>query len=108
MTIGSRRHQVQIQRRTSGRDPIGQPLQTWTNVGALEWADIRFLRGLEAIRAGAQGSTSQVSIRISRFRTDITSDMRVLGPDGAVYSIVAVLPDMQRRRYVDLQCEVTK
>jgi SPP1 family predicted phage head-tail adaptor len=107
VTIGSRKHLVQIQRRTSGRDALGQPLTTWTDVGAQEYADIRFLRGLEAIRAGAQGSTAQVSIRINGFRTDLTTDMRVLH-DGVAYSIQAVLPDMQRKRFVDLACEVIK
>jgi SPP1 family predicted phage head-tail adaptor len=107
MTIGTRRHLVQIQRRTPGRDSLGQPSVTWANVGDEDWADIRFLRGIEAIKAGAQGSTAQVSIRLHRFRTDLTSDMRVLHK-GVAYSILAALPDMQRRRYVDLQCSVTK
>lgn len=107
MTIGSRRHLVQVQRRTTGRDPVGQPLTTWTDVGEKDYADIRFLRGLEAIKAGAVASTAQVSIRLFRFRTDLTAEMRVVH-SGVVYEILAVLPDMQRRRYVDLQCTVNR
>lgn len=107
MTIGSRRHLVQIQRRTTGRDALGQPSTTWTNFGEEDWADILFLRGIEAIKAGAQGTTAQVSIRLQRFRTDLTTDMRVLHK-GVAYSILAVLPDMRRRRHVDLPCTVTK
>jgi SPP1 family predicted phage head-tail adaptor len=107
VTIGTRKHLVQIQKRVAGKDPIGQPRTDWADFGAKEYADIRFLRGLEAVRAGAQGSTATVSIRISRFRTDLTTDMRVLHA-GVAYGIVAVLPDMQRRRHVDLTCTVTK
>jgi SPP1 family predicted phage head-tail adaptor len=107
MTIGSRRHLVQIQRRQSGRDALGQPVNTWTDVPPSEHADIRFLRGMEAIRAGAQASEAQVSIRIFHWRTDLTSGMRVLH-DGVAYDIVAVLPDMARRRYIDLPCTVVR
>lgn len=107
MTIGTRRHLVQIQKKVAGRDTIGQPSTTWSDFGPKEHADIRFLRGLEAVRAGAQASSANVSIRIHRFRLDLTSDMRVVHA-GVVYSIQSVLPDMQRRRHVDLQCLVTK
>lgn len=107
MTIGSRRHLVQIQHRTTGRDALGQPLTTWVDVPPPEHADIRFLRGLEAIKAGAQASTAQVSIRVHHFRTDLTTDMRVVH-QGVIYGVLAVLPDMQRRRYVDLQCTVNR
>lgn len=107
MSIGSRRHLVTLQRREPGRDALGQPLTTWADVPPQEYADIRFLRGLEAIRAGAQASTSQVSIRLSGYRAGLSSDMRVLDDEGVVYAIVAVLPDKQRRRYIDLQCTVT-
>lgn len=106
MTIGSRKHLVTLERPGTGRDPIGQPVQTWTDAGQ-EWADIRYLRGLESIRAGAQGSTAQVSIRISAFRTDLTTGMRVRH-EGVTYSVLAVLPDMQRKRHVDLACEVNR
>jgi SPP1 family predicted phage head-tail adaptor len=104
VNIGQLRNLVKLQRRTAGQDAIGQPLTTWADVVSV-WADIRYLRGLEAIKAGAQASTSQVSIRI-RWRTDVTSDMRVLYGTTA-YAILAVLPDMKSRSYVDLQCQVT-
>lgn len=109
MSIGAFRHLVQLQRPDSGRDAIGQPVLTWSTVDSV-YADIRFLssrRSLEAMLAGALTSTPQVSIRIRGFRSDLTTDMRVLH-EGVMYSILAVAPDMQRRRFVDLQCEIAK
>lgn len=106
MTIGSRKHLVTLERPGTGRDPIGQPVATWTDAGQA-WADIRYLRGLESIKAGAQGSTAQVSIRLTSFRTDLTTGMRVRHND-VTYAVLAVLPDMQRRRFVDLACEVNR
>lgn len=106
MSIGSSRHLVTVQRRSSGRDPIGQPVQTWTDVTSV-YADIRYLRGLEAIKAGAQTGSAQVSIRLRTYRTDLTSGMRVTH-EGKTYEIVGQpLPDMLGRRYVDLVCTVT-
>lgn len=106
MPIGAFRHLVTIRTPVTGRDEIGQPVAGWTDF-AQDYADIRYLRGLEAIRAGAQGSTSNVSIRLRTFRLDLTTAMQVL--HGSVeYSILAVLPDMRGQRFVDLQCETVR
>jgi SPP1 family predicted phage head-tail adaptor len=105
MNIGALRNIVKLQRRTAGRDALGQPLTTWTDVATV-YADIRYLRGLEAIKAGAESSVTQASIRI-RWRTDVTPDMRVLYGSTA-YQIKAVLPDMAKRAHVDLAVEVVR
>ena len=66
------------------------------------WANVRHVSGLQAIRAGADVSVVQVSVRI-RYRTDINAGMRLLhGSD--VYDIRAVLPE-SGRQYVDLVCQ---
>lgn len=107
MPAGAFRHLVTVQKPGTGRDPIGQPMPAWTKVDDF-YADIRYLRGLEAVKAGAETATAQVSIRLRTFREDLTSDMRVLHGT-TVYQVVAPpLPDMQRRRHVDLVCSVTK
>lgn len=96
---------ITIQRQVSTTDAIGQPLLTWTDF-AMVWANVRHLSGSEAIKAGASVSTVQASMRV-RWIVGITAGMRVL-TDGAVYEIKAVLPDMQRREFVDLVVEVTQ
>lgn len=103
MNIGQLRNLVKIQRHTTGQDSIGQPNTAWTDVATV-WADIRYQRGMEAIRGGAEVGTAQCSIRI-RWRTDVTTDMRVLYGSTA-FEIKAVLPDMVTRGHVDLACQV--
>lgn len=97
-------HVVTIEKPASGQDGLGQPLPGYVT-HATAWADIRHLSGLESIKAGAEASTVKASIRLLRYRTDITAAMRVV--HGAkVYQVKAVLPDEVGRKFVDLQCEV--
>ena len=102
MQAGSLRDRITIQRRQAG-GALGQPSKTWEVVDQA-WANIRFASGSEAIRSGQPASEAKCSIRI-RWRTGITADMRVVS-GGVIYEIEAVLPDGQRRQYVDLVCKV--
>ena len=95
---------VTIQQKSAGVDAIGQPLpENWATLRQ-EWANVRHQSGAEAIKAGAVVSVVSASIRI-RYRTDINAGMRVLA-GSVVYEIRAVLPEMGRREYVDLVCEL--
>jgi SPP1 family predicted phage head-tail adaptor len=100
---GSLNTPITIQRQVTTTDAIGQPLLTWTDY-ALVWASVRHLSGVESIKAGASVSTVQASMRV-RWLAGIGAGMRVLA-GGVVYEIRAVLPDMQRREYTDLVCEL--
>lgn len=103
MQIGRRNRKVTIQHLISGQDDIGQPVQTWSDLATV-WGNVRMLTGSEAIKGGAETSTTKASIRIRR-RTDVTAAMRVvLG--STTYQIKAVLPNEEDRRDVDLVCEV--
>ena len=84
-------------------DELGQPIPGWTDVATL-WADIRMKSGLESIKAGASVSVVQASIRV-RYRAGITAGMRVVH-NLVAYNIMAVLPDVGGREYVDLVAEV--
>lgn len=104
--IGSYRDFVQLLKRTDDRDPEGQPLTgdaVWT-VFDEGWADIRYLNGLEVIKADAIASLRKASIRLRGYRTDLVSGMRVREGD-TVFVIKAALPDKQSREHVDLACE---
>ena len=92
-----------IEEQSTTQDAAGQPVNTWTEVATV-WADIRNKNGLEAIKADAPTSTVTASVRI-RYRTDINAGMRGTY-DGAVYNILAVLPDLEKKRHTDLVCEV--
>lgn len=95
--------QIQIRQRQAGSDAAGQPLTSWTTVATL-WAEIRHPTGLEQIRAGAQISTVQASIKV-RQRAGITAAMQAVH-GSTVYEIRAVLPDAVDRAYMFLVCEV--
>lgn len=102
LDAGTLRDRITIQRRLQG-GALGQPSKNWETVAQV-WANIRFGSGSEAIRSGQSVSEAKCSIRI-RWRTGITSDMRVVS-SGTNYEIQAVLPDMQGREHVDLVCKV--
>jgi len=101
MSAGQYNRLVTIQQLAAGQDSLGQPVQTWSTV-CNPWAWVRNQSGASAIKASADVSTTQASIRI-RYRTNITAGMRVVL--GTVnYDIQAVLPDEEDREYVDLVC----
>lgn len=103
MNAGSLNSRVVIQSLQSGQDEIGQPVTTWATLATV-WANIRYLNGLETIKADAQASVVKASIRIRR-RTDITAAMRVVF-GATTFEIKAVLPDEQDRERLDLSVEV--
>ncbi len=95
---------VMLQALGSEADEIGQPLPTgWADVADL-WADIRYQTGMETVKAGAEASITRASIRI-RYRDGIAAGMRIVHGE-TVFKINVVLPDMVRRRHIDLVCEV--
>lgn len=102
MQAGRLNRRVTLQSPSQSVDELGQPIPGWTDVATL-WADIRMKSGLEAIKAGAPVSTVQASIRI-RYRPGVTAGMRVVH-NLAAYNIVAVMPDVSGREFVDLACE---
>ena len=103
MQAGLLNRRVTLQAPGTMQDELGQPIPGWTDVATL-WADIRMKSGLESIKAGAPVSVVQASIRV-RYRAGITAGMRVVHNLQA-FNIVAVLPDVGGREYVDPVCEV--
>lgn len=103
MQAGLLNRRVTLQAPGTTQDELGQPIPGWTDVATL-WADIRMKSGLESIKAGAPVSVVQASIRV-RYRAGITAGMRVV-LNLQAFNIVAVLPDVGGREYVDLVCEV--
>ena len=102
MRAGQLRHLLTLQALVAGQDEIGQPVQTWTDV-ATDYGDVRFLKGLEAVKAGASTSVADCSIRV-RYRAGVTAGMRYV-EGSTVYDIQAVLPDATGKRYLDLACK---
>ena len=103
MKAGMLNSRISIQQLSTGQDAIGQPVTTWTTLATV-WANIRYLNGVETIKADTPTSVVKASIRIRR-RTDITPAMRVVF-GATTFQINAVLPDEQDRERVDLSVEV--
>lgn len=94
---------VVVQQQSATQDALGQPVQSWATFATL-WADVRHTSGIEAIKTDAIASVVRASIRV-RYRGDLTAAMRVIH-GSTTYNIVAVLPDIGGKEYVDLACEV--
>ena len=103
MDTRARNRRVVIQQPSSTQDAAGQPLLTWSDVATV-YANVRYLNGVETIKADAETAKARVSIRIG-YRSGVTAAMRVLH-GSTVYRIEAVLPDEVGRKHVDLACEV--
>lgn len=105
MRAGALNRRVTLQQRGEGYDEAGQPIEGWEDVATV-WADIRHTSGLEAVKGGAEVSIAKASIRI-RYRPGIHSGMRAVH-DEYTYNILAVLPDVAGRVFMDLVAEVVE
>ena len=94
---------ITIERLPGGKDNNGDPNSEWVLV-TRALANIRFLNGKEALMASKEVSTASASIRI-RYRTDVTADMRIVY-GGQIFNILAILPNLDSREFLDLACEV--
>ncbi len=105
LAAGSLNRRITIQMRKVGKDTWGQVHNDWQIVVTDLPANISTQTGLgavgsEFVSGGGEQSRATASIRI-RYRTDITSDMRVVYQE-KTYDIHNVLPDEDGREYCDL------
>jgi len=104
MSIAHRlRHRVTIERKTTGADAWGQPVEIWEAFASNVPAEVKPLSVRELIAAQAEqaGVTTKITIR---YQAGIEPAMRITH-DGKTYNIKAVLPDPTARRHLTLMCE---
>lgn len=101
MKAGLLRHRVTLQSRVDTVDDIGQPSTSWLTTATL-WADVRYLTGLGALKAGADTSIGKCTIRL-RHRAISAGQRIVYGNE--VFEIESVLPD-GKKSHVDALCRV--
>lgn len=99
LLAGTLSNKVSLQRRTSGKDALGQPIDVWTEYASV-WGNVLMKSGKESIESGTQVSIGQASIRI-RYRTDVTNGDRAVC-QGINFHIVAALPNVATQEYTDL------
>jgi SPP1 family predicted phage head-tail adaptor len=92
---------ISLQRKTSGKDELGQPIDTWTEY-ALVWGSVKQLTGREKVTGGTQVDTGTASIRI-RYRTDVNNGDRAIA-QGHTFNIASVLPNVATREFTDMAC----
>ena len=102
MHAGQLNTPIEILKKSKLEDINGATTEIWVNHVQV-WADFRHKSGMSSLQADAVSETVKASVRI-RYRNDIDDGMRILA-NGMVYSIKAVLPDVNRNEYMDLVCE---
>lgn len=103
--IGRLNTRIALIGRGSGEDALGQPVETWIEFGKA-WADVRFVSGMETIKADRDMSVSRASAVIRR-RPEIVAGMRIT-INSVAFEIVDVMPDLKRRMYMTLICEAAR
>lgn len=110
MRAGLLRQLVLVQRRTTSTDAIGQPLDTWEDVGPL-YADIAGKTGFSAIEAAAQTgvpasvATYSFLVRFSDCQAlGVDAGMRILH-DGIPFAVQGVTRDFARRDRAYIVCD---
>jgi len=103
MRPGLLNSRVIVRQQSTTPDALGQPTQTWSTFATV-WANVRHTSGVESIKADAFTPVVRASIRV-RYRGDLTAAMRVVH-GSTTYNVVAVMPDIGGKEYVDLACEV--
>lgn len=101
LRAGTLSKRVSLQRKTSGRDELGQPVDTWTEYAKV-WGAVLQMTGRETLASNTQVDTGSASIRI-RYRTDVNNGDRAVS-GGIVFNIASVLPNIASSEYTDLVC----
>ena len=102
MGAGKLNHRITLSGLSTGTDDLGQPLHSWVDFATI-WADVRFVSGIETIKAVREISTSRASVRIRR-RANVSRQMRAR-IDGVEYDILDIIPSADRA-WLTLICEV--
>jgi len=94
MRTGRLRHRVTIQQPKAGSaNEYGEIINTWTTLDTI-WADVFELYGSEAV-AAAQVSP-EASVRVTtRYRADVSEDMRIKWGERYLYP-VALIKDVRK------------
>lgn len=105
MRGGQLRNVVLLQVETETKDRLGQPIQTWTDVGAYR-AWVRYLTGREAIiaRQVVATATHAVTMRYLGPGVPITTKHRIVFR-GRNLGIVASGDPDSRLRQIDILCQ---
>lgn len=102
---GRLNRRVTIQRRDSGEDSAGQPVDTWSDI-ATRWAAIQDLNGREYFAASGEQSevSTKIRLRYEPLFSDVTPEDRATW-NGNIYNIKSVINPNAENRELILMCE---
>ncbi len=101
-SINELRHILKLERPELTTDGYGGSERLWINVTDL-WAKIEPLSTRETLLKDQV--ESEITHRIIiRYRTDVLPEMR-LRKEGRVFEIIGVLNEMERNRWLQLECK---
>jgi SPP1 family predicted phage head-tail adaptor len=95
MRAGRLRERIKIEEATESQDDAGQPIRTWSTLVDRLPAEVRPVAGGEVVR-GRQVAAETTCVFEIRFRTDITTDQRIVWA-GRTFGIVRVHDPYGRR-----------
>lgn len=97
---------LRVEKKTGATLPSGQPANTW-ELHKEKYGHIKSKSGSATTRenGGVPNEAVPVSIRV-RYDRSITVDMRVVDPEGTIFSIGTISHDHVDREWTDLVCTV--
>jgi len=102
---GKFRHIGKLQSKVETQNPsTGAITVSWADFETGVRADIRYLGGLETLKADALTAVTKASIRI-RYRPGVVETMRFVQTDGPTFDIKSISLDATGAREMDLVCE---
>lgn len=109
MNVGKLRDWIRIEYKSMSQDPdYGTPIVTWLVLASV-WAEIQDVlpgKSAETNTGGMRQSVAAARVRI-RFRTDVTSDMRVILTDRGdrALKIVSDVAELGRKQFLEFMAE---
>lgn len=102
MRAGRLRHKVDIQQPIEVQNAYGEAEVTWQDVVSGVWAGIEPLRGREFWAAKQFNSEIEARV-IMRYRSDVTTKMRIKHGDNEYY-IASMINPNERNQELQLMC----
>lgn len=104
MRAGALRHKIMFQSPPHGKDAYGIPATEWTDFREA-WASIETMKSFDKAQANAVFPGADCTIA-TRYIPGVTSSMRIVGPDGTIYSIFGTPNNVDgRNREMILTCQ---
>lgn len=105
MRSGALRHKIRIQVAATVKDKFGATVTTWTDYRTDVMAEISQMKAYDKAAVAATWPGADVTITL-RYIAGLVANMRVVGPDGTIYSILGSPNDVDgRHREHVLTCQ---